>query len=839
MDRIGIIQLSDLQFGAKHVFGYPSTMARKLSYDVQRMAEKFRFTPVYLVVSGDITETAARDEFDDAHLQMEALRQELYIDDSAVLYVPGNHDICWKLSDVGEEISDSGLKYRNFYLFEHKYKKAESFEFADYYPCHTDHRFGMVFVLLNSCEKESSKYHQGYVDPDKLIETVRTFDQPDYENYCRVCVLHHRIDLNAPEDSSYLENASEINSILKSNKFNLVLSGHVHQNMVHEVNQDDHKVIYAGTGSTAVNQSQREDGIQNQYCIHVIDTRAKCFESHWRAYNPNSATKYGKGGWVIDNTYESNPITFQLPAVKEVFTVKEDMLLDAKLVTKLGVRSNPFTFSNAEKINNSSLVIDLFVENESRHQSALRMVGDAIIRGRRGSGKTMLLRYLNILGSVQFDSAIRSQKAAESLPVMINLSRIHSAEWKTTVNKVVNAADKLIYDSVFEAIEEKRNQLNLPSFDRAFHDLKQRLQILGNQEGSLISKMGNAVKKTFDHFFNHILLLIDEVAPVFPSEFFSNPETGFVGWMNSIRNSGPYTTRIAVYPNDVADVLNEDRFGSVVNLDYSVRTDEDYLAFKAYCIRLIDKYLKTVSIDSSHPLKVGDIISVCDETKDPLEQLIYTSDGSSRRFLSLIDKCLMKLAGKSSPKGNPLDKSDILEVINDFAGNLLVGYNTSSQELAKSIAKACKKQVTFRFRFPGYSTVLSNLYASREELNIVKIVESGTGQRGTTYEFTYPYCVYMEIQTHYLKDSRKVCAQRDRLTGEWISTITTIQRGHLDFFQTEERKSGKITEVDGITSIIDCKGTDYLCDETPEGIVVGNEISFLVSESEAYDLIKV
>jgi 3',5'-cyclic AMP phosphodiesterase CpdA len=145
MERIGIVQLSDLQFGTKHIFGHPSTIGRKLASDVQMLSEKHRFTPVYLVVSGDITETASRTEFEDAYLQLEDIRHELFIDDNAVLYVPGNHDINWKLSDVGEELSDPGLKYRNFHLFEHKFEKEWSFEFASHYPTHIDHRLGIVF----------------------------------------------------------------------------------------------------------------------------------------------------------------------------------------------------------------------------------------------------------------------------------------------------------------------------------------------------------------------------------------------------------------------------------------------------------------------------------------------------------------------------------------------------------------------------------------------------------------------------------------------------------------------------------------------------------------------
>ena len=94
---IGIIQISDLQFGSKHVFGQPSSLARRLSLDILQLSEKHRFTPVYLTISGDITETGMIDEFSEAYNQLEAVRQELLIDSHAVLYVPGNHDISWKL----------------------------------------------------------------------------------------------------------------------------------------------------------------------------------------------------------------------------------------------------------------------------------------------------------------------------------------------------------------------------------------------------------------------------------------------------------------------------------------------------------------------------------------------------------------------------------------------------------------------------------------------------------------------------------------------------------------------------------------------------------------------
>jgi hypothetical protein len=162
------------------------------------------------------------------------------------------------------------------------------------------------------------------------------------------------------------------------------------------------------------------------------------------------------------------------------------------------------------------------------------------------------------------------------------------------------------------------------------------------------------------------------------------------------------------YPNDFSDILNEDRFGTMINLEYEVRRDEDYQAFRNYCKKIVNNYFKIVSYNKEQPLKVEDLIYVNDsDPNDALEQLIYTSDGSSRRFLSLMDKCVQYcIAKRAVGESIILSKDEIFEVIKTFSSNLLSGYDAKDKELALAIAKACKKQVTFRFQLPGLSSHL-------------------------------------------------------------------------------------------------------------------------------------
>ena len=74
-----------------------------------------------------------------------------------------------------------------------------------------------------------------------------------------------------------------------------------------------------------------------------------------------------------------------------------------------------------------------------------------------------------------------------------------------------------------------------------------------------------------------------------------------------------------------------------------------------------------------------------------------------------------------------LGKQNVLEVVEEFSENLLSGYSTTEQQLANSLAKACRKAGTFRFRCPGISELVRRICMSREETNLVALVEAGSG----------------------------------------------------------------------------------------------------------------
>jgi predicted phosphodiesterase len=350
VNRFGIIQLSDLQFGENHRFNNPSDFVSKLQDDIKEISSEYEVRPLYIVLSGDITEKAQQSEFQEAVYILEGFSDNLKIDRMKILSVPGNHDVNWDFADNSQKVGDDQLKFHPYNSFVLNITNSKDGPTKDCYPrikdrlnLGLDSSLDLEFLLLNSCEKEERLHHEGYVCPKKLQKTLQT---PKEGERLKIAILHHPLYPSTTEKDSVIENASDIESILACHKYNIVLTGHVHKGSINaKINDSEHQIIIASCGSTGVNKQKRDDGIQNQYCIHVIDLDKNKFESIWRAYNPSIQTKCGLGGWTQDNSFKINPTKFSLPTIeckpsivseiKKIPSLKRKRSVSPKIKTRL------------------------------------------------------------------------------------------------------------------------------------------------------------------------------------------------------------------------------------------------------------------------------------------------------------------------------------------------------------------------------------------------------------------------------------------------------------------------------------------------------------------------
>jgi len=173
--------------------------------DILKCAERFAFIPTYIVCSGDIAETGTADQFKEAHHEVSQIAAGLSVDKSNVLFVPGNHDINRDLSSLSAKIGESRLKLqcydkicRNFYG-DSRNLDTQTFQVI------CDYRLGILFVLINSCEKEDHDIHVGSVCLQKLNDTIQgeevrfAMDQ----GFLMIAVIHHRVDSDGGEAKFY------------------------------------------------------------------------------------------------------------------------------------------------------------------------------------------------------------------------------------------------------------------------------------------------------------------------------------------------------------------------------------------------------------------------------------------------------------------------------------------------------------------------------------------------------------------------------------------------------------------------------------------------------------
>ncbi len=349
-NRFGIIHLSDLQFGKNHTFGHPSTIAEDLLSDIKKMSGEYEFTPLYIVLSGDITDTAHSEEFKDAANVVAEILNGLNIDRANILCIPGNHDVNWNLSKLSHEAGDDQLKFLPYKSLVSKITNSSYTFEKDIYPRITKDtnprikddqtkideqlKLKLEFLLLNSCEKIDHENNYPWICKNKLKKSLPAKKE---DKSLRIVVSHHSLLVEAANEFrealknnesddaiptqnlkkrlEAIENMNKIRSLIERYKCDIVLTGHIHKCGIKFIeDEENHPIIYSGCGSTGVNQSQREDGVQNQYCIHVLDYDTCKFQSIWRSYNP----LYRDGGWTIDNTIKNNTTEYSLPGIQPI-----------------------------------------------------------------------------------------------------------------------------------------------------------------------------------------------------------------------------------------------------------------------------------------------------------------------------------------------------------------------------------------------------------------------------------------------------------------------------------------------------------------------------------------
>jgi len=302
-----ILHLSDLHFGtAQQATGYcvdlrmdiKEKLKTTYSLDIPKLH--------YLVISGDIAQKAAKQEYAAANIFVKKLSEEFSIPKDHVVVVPGNHDVNWELTERNEEgrflTYDSEFR-RNYRAADYPLKAAEQYDIFWY----KDENPRVVFLGLNSACKIDRHHPNDSRLHDVALAGAReaVLHAKDHDTYLKLAVVHHR----DTGENSTLE--TDLLNALAVFGVQIILHGHAHKTSgwlyKHEIH---YKVHIVGAGMFGESAEGPRGNHPYQYNLLALD-RQKGEVCIYHRRKPQA-----RGPWCGDAVYgEITRFSVNLPSV--------------------------------------------------------------------------------------------------------------------------------------------------------------------------------------------------------------------------------------------------------------------------------------------------------------------------------------------------------------------------------------------------------------------------------------------------------------------------------------------------------------------------------------------
>jgi WD40 repeat protein/GTPase SAR1 family protein len=332
-----ILHLSDLHFSAGDD---PIVRLQPLLSDLRDRREGFGIESLdYLVISGDVTNRGAYEEFERVHEFLSALVREMKLTAERTILVPGNHDLSWD-EEVYEWMQERKVdpaslrpgsyvrqgngyllrddarypqRFLNFARFYHQFKQME-------YPLRPEAQSqstlfedsGIQFLALNSAWM-IDEFHavrsgvneaalaQGLIEADRKVEeAVKAGRLRKDADVLRIAVWHHPATGNEKiADDDFIDR-------LRKADFELCLHGHVHEERADLVGylHPIRKLHVAGAGSFGAVAAQRPPSTPKLYNLIEIPRDHSRIRVHTRCMRKESGTWEGWAVWPGENAFD-------------------------------------------------------------------------------------------------------------------------------------------------------------------------------------------------------------------------------------------------------------------------------------------------------------------------------------------------------------------------------------------------------------------------------------------------------------------------------------------------------------------------------------------------------
>jgi predicted phosphodiesterase len=296
-----LLVISDLHVGAKaraqEFSTVPDDMACRNTpnflKDFEELVEQKTIEVTHILIAGDITQTAAHDEFELAAKNIKEISRILNVSDNNIFFIPGNHDGSWsdeKNSIEKNEPEHLSITKKYMNIQNHPYFKEllDKAAFKDLYSS----PFGsiwindeLVVVGINSSARDSADndVHHGSVHLDDLQVIKNQLDECNISNKVKVLLTHHHpknyTDRTFTDnDFSIMMNADALLRFTTEAEFDLIVHGHKHIPRF-DIHSDslNHPVVALSAGSFTASLKDYHNGVPNFF--HIIEVEGKCLKN--------------------------------------------------------------------------------------------------------------------------------------------------------------------------------------------------------------------------------------------------------------------------------------------------------------------------------------------------------------------------------------------------------------------------------------------------------------------------------------------------------------------------------------------------------------------------------
>lgn len=514
-------------------------------------------------------------------------------------------------------------------------------------------------------------------------------------------------------------------------------------------------------------------------------------------------------------------------------------------------QENPFKAISAEEIPEDE-ILDLFIFNDELYYDVFN-VNSSIIRGFKGTGKTMLLRAIYTLYTYRAYIDISNEQPIECIPVFINLSNFNhiqdpkkiymkiiaticeeiidygmrldkinvNAEWLGRflgwVKNIFNDEHGKYDDTSIQVIKTKISKkisvdekyigalkLAIVEFNASYNILKSKDEELG------IGDIEKLFQKSFHGIANKILIVFDEVSSLQKNFFLEDGMSYYKILMNQLRTGKNIYYKIGIYPHHYSDCLEETRFGNSILLTLLIKEQEHIPAIRKLVKNTISSYVKNATDDPLYAdisnyitidgiadnQYIGSHSNDTDENAgDAIEQIIFGSRGIYRRIIQILSSAFIEAAKvySSSDKTNPpkITKEIILKVLNKQGEEFKNKFPPLDIEQISKIATVCRKRSTSRFSYKYATNELKKFLMKGDQDNVIYLLSSGTGRSASIFEFDYACSVFFSLPTHkYIKD-QKVSRSRSLTNSTFITKTAELNKEFLH----QDKYFGRISKI--------------------------------------------